>query len=458
MDVTVNDISSVKKELLIKVGAEKIKQKLEEIYGRLRKNAKLKGFRPGKAPLNIIKRLYREQARIEAMDDLVQEAYSQALSEKDLVPLVEPEIKDLTFPDDESEISFRAVVEVVPRFEIETYEDIELERYPVRVEESEVEAELEKLRESVADYKTIDERPSREGDVLVIDFVGRIDGEEFDGGRAEDFTIEVGSGQFIPELEKQLAGLESGKSYDLEAAFPEDYHQKDLAGKTAVFTVTVKAIRERELPHLDDDLVDQLSGGEMETVEELRAKVVEFLTSSKEAEARNKNISELFAALRDKVDFELPECMLEEEVKNATNAMRSRLLSQGLDQEMVARTLEGSRDQLAEDARKTVKNTLILEYLAEKEKIESSSDEISAAFQRFIQRSGQEPQAVLERFKGRENQLMGMLQRDVILDKTIDRLLEKVSYRGEETGAEVESEALPEESDKTSEEGDKTVA
>ncbi|NPA25495.1 MAG: trigger factor [Deltaproteobacteria bacterium] len=451
MDVTVNDISSVKKELLIKVGAEKISQKLEKIYNRLRKKAKLKGFRPGKAPLNIIKRLYREQARLEAMEDLVQEAYSQALTDNDLVPLAQPEIEDLSFPEDESELSFKAVIEIAPRFEIESYEDIELEKHPVEVDESEVEAELEKLRQSVAEYKTIDERPSREGDVLVIDFVGRIDGEEFEGGKAEDFTIEIGSGRFIPELEKQLAGLESGKSYDLEATFPEDYHQPDLAGKTAVFTVTVKSIRERVLPPLDDDLANQISGGEMETLDDLRAKMVEYLTSTKEAEARSKNTEELFAALRDKVDFELPECMIKEEEENAANAMRSRLLSQGLDQEMVVQMLESNRKQLAEDARKTVKNTLILEYLADKEKIESSPDEISAAFQRFIQRSGQNPQEVLERFKGRESQLTGMLQRDVILDKTIDRLLEKVSYRGEAAAAEDKSDSVSQESDKAAE-------
>jgi len=431
MDIKVNDISSVKKKLAIKIDPETIKKKLEGIYNRLRKKAKIKGFRPGKAPLNLIRRLYREQARAEAVEDLIQEAYSTALAEKELTPLARPEIEGLSFPEDDSLISFEATIEIAPVFEIEDYDDIKLEKPEVKVGEEEVEAELDKLRQSMAQYKTIDERPAREGDVLVIDFVGRIDGEEFEGGKAEDFTIEIGSGRFIPELEAQLAGLESGQTYDLEATFPEDYHKKELAGKAAVFTVTVKAIREKELPELDDDLAIQISGGEMETLAELREKMTEYVTSSKESEARSKLIDELMAALREKVDFELPECLVKDEEESAAMSMRSRLMSQGFDQEMIEELLATSREKLAEEARRTVKNTLILEYLARREKVESTPEEVSAAFQRFLQRTGENPQNVFERFKGRESEFTGMLQRDVIIEKTVSFMLDKATGGGE---------------------------
>jgi trigger factor len=427
MDVTVNDISSVKKKLAIKIDAETIKKKLEGIYNRLRKKAKIKGFRPGKAPLNLIRRLYREQARVEAVEDLLQEGYSTALAEKELTPLAQPEIENLDFPEDESMISFEATIEIAPVFEIENYDDIKLEKPEVKVTDEEVESELDKLRSSMAQYKTIDERPAREGDVLVIDFVGRIDGEEFEGGKAEDFTIEIGSGRFIPELEAQLAGLESGQSYDLKATFPEDYHKEELAGKAAVFTVTVKAIREKELPELDDDLAIQISGGEIETLAELREKMTEYVTSSKEAEARSRLVEELMTALREKVDFELPECLVKDEEESALMNMRSRLMSQGFDQEMIEQLTTANREKMAEEAKKTVKNTLILEYLARREKIESTPEEVSAAFQRFLQRTGENPQNVFERFKGRESELTGMLQRDVIIEKTINFMLEKAT-------------------------------
>ena len=440
MDVKVNDISSVKKKLEIKIDPETIKKKLEGIYNRLRKKAKIKGFRPGKAPLNLIRRLYREQARVEAVEGLVQEGYSTALAENDLVPLAQPEIENLSFPEDESLITFEATIEVAPVFEIESYDDIKLDKPEIKVGEEEVEAELDKLRQSMAQYKTVDERPAREGDVLVIDFVGRIDGEEFEGGKAEDFTIEIGSGRFIPELEEKLVGLESGQTYDLEATFPEDYHKEDLAGKSAVFTVTVKAIREKELPELNDDLAVQISGGEMESLVELREKMTEYVTSSKEAEARNRLIDELMEALRGKVDFELPECLVRDEQENALMTMRSRLMSQGFDQETVEQLTATGREKMAEEARRTVKNTLILEYLARKEKIDSTPDEISAAFQRFLQRSGENPQDVFERFKGRESELTGMLKRDVIIEKTITFMLDKATG-GEPAGSEEEAAA-----------------
>ncbi len=426
MEVTVNDISSVKKQLVITVDGAAVADKLDKVYRQLRKKARIRGFRPGRAPLKIVRLLYRERARMEAAEDLVSETYNQALSDNDLVPLFQPEIAKLNFPEDESFLSFEATIEVAPRFEIENWEDIELERYPVEVTDEEVAAELEKLAHNMAQYRTIDERPAREGDVLVIDFVGRIDGVEFEGGRAEDFTIEIGSGHFIPELERQLAGLESGQEYDLEATFPDDYHNAELAGKKAVFTVKVKSIREKELPEIDDDLAIQISGGEIETLEELRGKLREYLVSSKENENRRKNIEALFAALRAKVDFELPESMVREERENMERELRSRLRMQGLDDSGIEEMVRREGEKLQTEAETVVANTLILEYLADREGIGASSDEVGFAFQRMLQQSGQSPQDVFERFKGREKELAAMMRRNVVLEKTLDHLLRRL--------------------------------
>ena len=444
MNVAVKDISTVKKQMVIDLGPEQIDKELGKAYEKFRKKAKIKGFRPGKAPLNVIKRLYQDQVRMEVMEELVQDAYGKALQEHKFSPLAPPAIENLSFPEDNSLLSFEATLEVLPEFSIDSYEYIELQKYSVEVDVAEVDAEMDKLRQSMAQFKTIDERPSQEGDTLVIDFAGRLDGVEFEGGSAEGFSIEVGSGRFIPDLERQLAGLELDQSYDLEAVFPDDYNKAELAGKKTVFTVTVKSIREKEVPELDDDLATQISGGEMETLEQLREKMTEYVTSSKASEVKNKNTEELLSCLRSKVDFELPECMVSEEKERALTATRSRFLSQGIEQEMVEQMITANLERVAEDAANTVKNTLLLEHLADLEKIESTPDEVSARFQRFIQGSGENPQDVFERFKGREGELTGMLQREVIMEKTIDHLLGKVSYKEIEKTAEADTDAVAE--------------
>ncbi|MEA3332360.1 MAG: trigger factor [Pseudomonadota bacterium] len=429
MNVEVKDISTVKKQLLIDLDSDQINKKLSKAYDGCRKKAKIKGFRPGKAPLNLIKKLYKEQVRMEATEELVQDGFSAALDEHKLSPLAPPSIEKLDFPEDNSTLSFEATIEVLPEISLDSYDDIELQKISVEVEDADVDAELEKLRQSMAQFKTIDERQTQEGDNLTIDFVGRLDGVEFEGGSAEDFTIEVGSGRFIPDLERQLAGLELDQSYDLEAVFPEDYHKAELAGKKTVFTVTVKSIREKEVPALDDDLANQISGGEMETLEQLREKMTEYVSSSKVSEAKNKNTEEMLSCLRGKVDFELPECLLVEEKERAISSARSRFLSQGLEQEMVEQMITSNQERIAADAENTVKNTLILEHLVGLEKLESTPEEVSARFQSFIQSSGENPQEVFERFKGREHELTGMLQREVLMEKIIEHLLSKASYK-----------------------------
>jgi len=441
MSVTINDINTVKKELQINLEADKIEKSLNKAFKRAQKKAKIKGFRPGKAPMNVVKRLYREQVRMDVMEELVQQGYSEALKENDISPIAAPEIKDVDFPEDDTSLSFCATVEILPEITIAAYDDIKLEKRSTEVEDSAIDAELEKLQQSMAQFKTIDERPTQDGDTVEIDFTGRLDGEEFEGGSAENFSLELGSGRFIPDLERQLVGLELAKSYDLDTTFPEDYHKEELAGKATVFTVTVKSIKEKNLPELNDDLAIQVSGGEMETVAALREKMTEYLASAKEDQVRNQYTSELLAALRERCEFELPECMLKEEKERALSAAQSRFTTQGIPPERAQELIDSHKDQIESEATDTVKNTLILEKLAELEKIESTPDEVGERFQKFIQSSGSNAQDVFEQFKGREGELTGMLQREVIMDKTITHLLEKVAYKEAETQEEVEKES-----------------
>ena len=201
MEFVVSDLSAVKKKIEISVDQERIQSQFDKSVKKYRKKAKVKGFRPGKVPANIVKNLYSDQIRAEVMEDLVQKAYLEALEETKLIPLAFPEIENLSFGDENDYLSYEAIIEVKPQFELEGYLGIELEREPVEITDQDREESLENLRQAYARFATVEDRPAKEGDTLIIDFVGKIDGEEFPGGAATEYTVEIGSGRFIPDLE-----------------------------------------------------------------------------------------------------------------------------------------------------------------------------------------------------------------------------------------------------------------
>ncbi len=428
MKYTVSNLSEVKRKIEISVDQEQIQQELDKSLKKYRKKAKVKGFRPGKVPLNIVKNLYFDQIRAEVMEDLVQKSYLEALNETKLIPLAFPEIENLSFGDDNDYLSYEAIIEIKPQFEVDGYLGLELEKQPVEVTEQDVEESMESLRQAYAYFTTVEDRPAREGDTLVIDFVGKVDGEEFPGGASTGYTVEIGSGTFIPDLERQLVGLQLDETRDLDVVFPEDYPHGDLAGKAVVFTVTVHEIKEKKLPEIDDDFAADVSNGEVSSLEELKQKLEEGVIARKEDLVRRKLVDELLAKLRQLVDFEVPECLLKNEKESMVQNMKSRYRSQGLDADMVDKMVAASEDKIAEDALQTVKNTLILEYIAEREEITATQDEINEELRKFVAQSGQDPQALREYFQGREMELQEMLQNQVLMDKLIDHLLEKATY------------------------------
>ncbi|NIA19153.1 MAG: trigger factor [Xanthomonadaceae bacterium] len=428
MEFTVSDLSAVKKKIEISVDQERIQGELDKSMKKYRKKAKVKGFRPGKVPVNIVKNLYFDQIRAEVMEDLVQKVYLEALNETKLIPLAFPEIENLSFGDENDYLSYEAIIEVKPQFELEGYLGLELEREPVEVTDQDREESMESLRQAYAHFATVEDRPAKEGDTLVIDFVGKVDGEEFPGGSASEYTVEIGSASFIPDLEKQLVGLQLNETHDLEVTFPEDYHHKELAGKPAVFTVTVNEIKEKKLPEIDDDFAADVSTGEITSLDELKKKLEDGVKARKEDLVRRKLVDDLLAKLRDLVDFEIPACMQENEKESMVQGMKSRYQSQGIDAVMVDQMVAANQEKIAEDAAKAVKNTLILEQIADREKMTVTQDEINNQLQKFISQSGQNPQVLREYFQGREAELQEMLQNQALMDKLIDHLLEKATY------------------------------
>ncbi len=432
MAFTVSDLSAVKKKIEISVDQERIQGELDKSVKKYRKKAKVKGFRPGKVPVNIVKNLYFDQIKAEVMEDLVQKVYLEVLNETKLIPLAFPEIENLSFGDENDYLSYEAIIEVKPEFELEGYLGLELERELVEVTDQDREESIEGLRQAYAHFATVEDRPAKEGDTLIIDFVGKVDGEEFPGGSASEYTVEIGSASFIPALEKQLVGLQLNETRDLEVTFPEDYHHKELAGKPAVFTVTVNEIKEKKLSEINDDFAADVSTGEITSLDELKKKLEDGVKARKEDLVRRKLVDDLLAKLRDLVDFEIPECLVESEKKSMVQGMKSRYQSQGIDAVMVDQMVAANQEKIAEDAAQTVKNTLILERIADREKMTVTQNEINNQLQKFIAQSGQNPQALREYFQGREQELQEMLHNQALMDKLIDHLLEKATY-GEPT-------------------------
>ncbi|MBN2332602.1 MAG: trigger factor [Deltaproteobacteria bacterium] len=432
MEITVTDLSGVKKKIAVAVDQERIHGEMEKALKKYRKKARVKGFRPGKVPVSMVKSLYDEQMRVEVMEALVQSSYLEALNEKNIVPLAFPQVENLSFGENNDYLSYEATVEVKPEFEIDGYLGLELERYPAEVTDQEIDEGMESLRQAYAEYVPVEDRPSREGDTLVIDFSGKIDGEAFPGGSASGYTVELGSGTFIPDLENQLPGLPLDETRDIEVTFPEDYPKAELAGKPAVFTVTVKEIKEKTLPEITDDFAADVSAGEITTVAELRGKIAEGARSRKEEMAKRKTVDAMLTKLRAMVDFEIPECLVENEQQAMLQAMKSRYLAQGLEQGMVEQMVDANQDKVKEDAVETVKNTLILERLAELEEITATQEEISKQLHNLIYQSGRDPRSLSEHYKGREAELEENLRTQVAMDKLIARLLDNGIYKNPE--------------------------
>jgi trigger factor len=281
MKVTVEDVGSLKKKMNVEVPEDLVTKEINTIYADLGKKAKIKGFRPGKVPRNILERYFKDHVKTEAVQKLIQDFYPQALSEVSLHPVSQPVI-DPGELEKEKPFLFSAAFEVKPDIKVEGYIGVNVEAKREEVTEEEVEARLKGLQDLHSQLKTIaDARPIRNGDFTIIDYEAKIDGKPVEGGKAIDYTVEVGSGRFIPALEERLVGLNPEEEKEIEVTFPEDYGYKKWAGKAVSFHVKIKEVKEKILPPLDDEFAKDL--GDFSSLEELRAKLREETRREKDA-------------------------------------------------------------------------------------------------------------------------------------------------------------------------------
>ena len=374
-------------ELEIAVSAELLEEAVKKVFAEKSKNINVPGFRKGKAPRKIIEKMYGEGVFFEdAVNELYPDAYSAAIEEAGIEPVDRAEIEMLKLDKAEG-FTFKAIITVKPEVSVENYKGIVAEKILYSVTDSDVDAELERMRERGARIVTAEDRPAADGDMVTIDFEGFIDGEAFPGGKGEDHQLTLGSHSFIDTFEDQIIGHNIGDEFEVNVTFPENYHAEELKSKPAMFKVKLSEVKYKELPELDDEFVKDIS--EFDTLYELR----EDIRKNQQESAENRSQNEFEEHLIDKVlegfTAEVPEVMYETRIDSMVRDFEMRLRSQGMQLDMYMQytgmDMQSFRKTFREQAERQVKVRLALEKVAELEGIEAVAEDIEAEYTKAIE-------------------------------------------------------------------------
>ncbi|KZE43576.1 trigger factor [Rossellomorea marisflavi] len=364
--------------LTIEVEAAKVNEGLDAAFKKVVKQVNVPGFRKGKMPRGMFeKRFGVESLYQDALDFILPEAYAKAIEETGIEPIDRPEI-DVEQMEKGKDLVFTAKVQVKPEVKLGEYKGLEVEKMDDEVTAEDVEAELTSLQEKQAELVVKEEGNAEEGDTVTMDFEGFVDGEAFEGGQADNYSLELGSGQFIPGFEEQLVGVAAGEEKDVEVSFPEEYHAAELAGKAATFKVKIHEIKAKELPALDDEFAKD-ADEEVETLAELKEKIENRLKESKKTEAETAVREALVEKASENAEVEIPEVMVDAEVDRMMQEFGQRLQMQGMTLELYfqfsGQSEEDLRGQMKEDAGKRVRTNLTLEAIAAAENLEVTDEE-----------------------------------------------------------------------------------
>lgn len=378
-----NKVDTNRYELTISVPADEFEAAVEKVFKRESKKITIPGFRKGKAPRAFVEKYYGEQVFYEDAINLVYPSALESAVEEAGLKLIEDQIAfDLLESGKGKDLVFKVGVTTYPEVSIEGYKGIEITKKPVEVTEEDVDAELTKVQDRNSRMVTVEDRAAENGDTVEIDFEGFVDGVAFEGGKAENFNLTLGSGQFIPGFEDQVVGHNTGDEFDVNVTFPEEYHAEELKGKPAVFKIKLHEIKAKELPDIDDDFIKDIS--EFDTVEAYRADVKEKLTVSRQKQADDDADNQLIDALIEKLQGEIPDAMYQKRINDDINEFAYRLRSQGLDLKTYLQYTgmdeKGIRDSFKPQAERQVKIRLALEKIVELENIVPTDEEIEAEY------------------------------------------------------------------------------
>lgn len=414
----------MKKEFTIEVKGKEWEEALDKAFQKAVKNVKIDGFRKGKAPKDIFLKKYgKESLYLDAADMVLPDAYSKMLEEhKDEELVAQPDITLKSI--DDKKVVFNFILTTRPEVKLGKYKGLKVKKEKVEVSPEEIEHELGHLLEKYTEVVTKEEGEVENGDIAVIDFEGFKDGVAFDGGKGENYSLEIGSGTFIPGFEEQLVGMKTGEEKDIQVTFPEDYMAEDLKGKEVTFKVKVNEIKQKQKRELDKDFFEDLGMEGVDTKEKLEKEIKEKIAAQKEVEAENNHIDRLLEEIGKNVEVDIPEEMVEEEIDHMMEQFEERLQMQGISLDMYLKFTQSDekalRDQMEKDAYQRVLYRLMLEEIVKLEHIEVTDEEVEKELDEMAEKYQMEKDELVKMFHDK-----AMIKYELEMRKTIEMLKEE---------------------------------
>jgi trigger factor len=439
MKVTVEDVNTVKKILHFEIPAEKIVSELDDAYKSLKKTAKIKGFRPGKAPRSILERMFKKDVHKDVTSKLLQETFIEAIRENKLNIIGNPQI-DPPELEAAGPYKYDATVEIPPEIDDFDFKGLSLEKTLYKASEGEIEAQLAMLQRNLAEKKPIEEeRELKADDFALIDYEGSKDGQPFEEtARTENYTLKIGNGQITKEFDEALTGMKKGETKEFSITFPDDYFNEKLKGLEISFNATVNDIMEEVLPEINDDLAIKL--GQFKTLDELKSTITDNLKSGYAKRTEQEMNEQIFKALIEKTDFELPDAMVNIEMEGIINEAMQSFEQHNIDMEQLGMTPESLQEKYRETAENQVRRHLLLNKLVDQESLTVSDDDVEKAFQEMADTYNQP----LEGIKGYYSQNKDKLDifKHTLLEKNALKLIiDKSDLKEVEPKTEEKAEA-----------------
>ena len=409
-------------KLVIEADAEEFEAGLNTAYNKNKNKINVPGFRKGKAPRKMIEKLYGAEIFFEeAANSIIPDAYSKAAKESELDIVSQPKISVVQLESGKPFV-FEAEVAVRPEVELGTYKGVEVSKADTEVTDADIKEELKKVQDQNSRTVSIDDRAVKDGDMTVIDFEGFVDGVAFDGGKGENYPLTIGSHSFIDNFEDQIIGMNIGDEKDINVTFPEDYHAENLKGKPATFKVSVKEIKEKQLPELDDDFAQDVS--DFDTLAEYKEDLKKKIAERKEADAKSKKESEVLAKVVEASNMDIPQAMIDTQVNRMVEDFAMRLQQQGLSVEQYFQYTGLTPDKIMEDMKpeavKRIKNSLVLEAIAKAENIEVSDEEFENELKKMADMYKMEVEKIKEFMQDAEAKQM---RDDIAIQKAVDLIV-----------------------------------
>ena len=420
MKTRVEEISEVKRKINVEIDAEEVTKSIDKAYSQLSRKAKVKGFRPGKAPRKILEQYYGKQVVNDVKSDLIRESFPKVLDETKLFPLGEPSIEDeLINPD--NIFRYAIFMEVKPEFEIKNYMGISVDKEVLNISEETVDKSIEKIRKSHAKLISIEEdRGIIEQDRVIINYEGFWKDKPIKDIKGQEFMVHVGSGNFYKEVESGIVGLKKGDEKDIEIDLDENFSDSRLAGKLVNFNIVIIDIKKEDLPELNDDFAKVL-GDNFESLADLRQKVTEEITLQEEKRIDSELKKRLIGKISDSVNFELPQILVESEINHSINSLKEGFSQNGMTMESTGISESKMRQELIKPSEVKIKEELVLDAIARLEAITVEEKDIGDSFDSLSGRTGSDPALIRQYYES--NNLMNSFEAQILAEKTLNHLV-----------------------------------